>query len=453
MKMTKLMIAVAALAGVAQANATGIVRLTGSSASSTNVVRGLYNACTAGGGTTTVYKTSSATNSLGNQVTVTCSKNFDGTTGGTATNEVRINVAGGSASAVTATTATGTNFLVGSGSCTALAAGTESLSFLGAGILRNCGTTLSDTGNLSDGGFLDVDPAFFGLSQTASASGFSQVFGVALNDALYKDLQAYQKTVAGNGPSGKMVDPSCAVGATTPACQPSLTKAQIASLINNDLFTVKGQGGDYLIPSSFPAASRPSGYTGGNIKLAYCMRPQTSGTQQSAQLYFLGYALNGPQGGNEIIVGQNVTNGNYSSILGSGTGNVKNCLNDTNQADGSAIPGAPSATTSGYRIGVLSLENNPIGGSDKFRFARINEVEAAEGVAGSSQTASAISGRYDMVFELVTYTATSKGDNAINTLVIPNIGAGNSSPGIFLTGVEGLFSRNGNNAGVYLQRF
>lgn len=444
MKLTHVMIAVAALAGVAQANATGIVRLTGSSASSTNVVRGLYNACTAGGGTTTVYKTTSSTSNLGNQITVACSKNFDGTTGGTATNEVRINVAGGSYGAVSATTAA-TDFLVGSGSCAAVGNGTGSLSFLNAGQMKNCGTTLADH-SLSDGGYMDVEPPFFGdTSASYFSSGFSQVFGIGVNKALYNDLQAFEKTAAG----GSIVPTSCAVGDTTPSCQPSLSKAQIASLINNDYYTAKALGGAYLIPASF--SGRPSGYSG-TINLGYCMRPQTSGTQQSAQLYFLGYALNGPQGGAEQVADENASYAPYFTFLNSGTGNVKNCLNDQNP-DGSAISGAPSATTTGYRFGAVSLENNPVGTSDTWRFVRVQQVEATEGVAGASNTASALSGRYDDVFELQAHCANTKCEDLINNTIYNNVQPGQSSPGIFVTGVESTYSRNGNNSGVYLNRY
>ncbi|MDE2594106.1 MAG: hypothetical protein KGL57_07680 [Burkholderiales bacterium] len=422
MKLTKLMIAAVAVCGVAQAHAAGVTRLTGSSATSVNVVRGLTNLCTTAGGTSTVYKTSSAVNKLDNQFTVTCSTDFSGTT----VNEARVNVGGGSESAVTNAAAypasTTTKFLVGSGSCTALAAGTESLSFLAAGQMKNCGTTLADT-NKSDGGFLDVEGPVFNATKYDPAdfqvAGFSQVFGIAVNTTLYNDLQAYQKTAAG----GNIVPSTCAAGDTTAACQPSLSRAQLGALMNADnSITAKTQGGKYLVPTS--AVS----------KITYCMRPQSSGTQQSAQLYFLGYALNGALGGNELIhnVGA-APSGKYEAVLNNGSSDVKTCLNDA----------------TGYKFGALSLENNPIGGTDAYRFVRVNEVAAAEGTAGSSQTTTAIAGRYDYVYELSAYCPAGVCADIITALQ-GAVAPGTSSPGIFLTGVESTFGRNGNSAAPYI---
>ncbi|HET8871802.1 MAG TPA: hypothetical protein VFM48_15265 [Aquabacterium sp.] len=424
MKLTKLMIAAVAVCGVAQAHAAGVTRLTGSSASSTNVVRGLNNLCTAAGGTTTVYKTSTSTASLGNQFTVKCSTDFNGTS----LNEVRVNVAGGSESAVTNAAAypasTPTGFLVGSASCTSLAAGTESLSFLTAGQLKSCGTTLADTSK-SDGGFLDVEGPIFNATKYDGSdfqvAGFSQVFGIAVNSTLYNDLQAFQKTSAG----GNIVPATCAAGDTTPACQPSLSRAQIGALMNNDnASAAKTQGGKYLVSTSSV-----------NM-ITYCMRPQSSGTQQSAQLYFLGYNATGPLGGSESIHAAGVApSGKYQAVLNNGSSDVKNCLNDA----------------TGYKFGALSLENNPVGGSDTYRFVRINEVAGSEGVAGASQTATALSGRYDYVYEMSAYCPAGVCADIISALQ-GSVAPGSSSPGIFLTGVETTFGRNGNSNAPYISR-
>lgn len=424
MKFTKIVIAAIAVCGASQVMAAGVTRLTGSSASSINIVRGLVNACTTAGGTSVVYKTSAATNALGNQFTVTCSADFDGTS----VNDARINVAGGSESAVTNAaafpTSTTTGFLVPSGSCAALPVGTEALSFLVAGQMRNCGATLGDTAK-SDGGYLDIEgPVFNAAKYDAGefqATGFNQVFGIAVNSTLYNALQTYQKTAAG----GNIVAASCAAGATTPECQPSLSRAQITSLINNDLFNAsKTAGGAYLVPGS--AVS----------KITYCMRPQTSGTQQVSQLYFLGKALNGTLGGADAVVNPGVSLTKYSSILNNGSSDVKGCLN--------------SATD--FRFGGLSLENNPLGGTDTYRFVKLNEVPATEGVTGASQTTTAINGRYDFVYELSAYCPGGACADII-TAINGAVTAGASSPGIFLgNGVESTFGRNGNAAAPIASR-
>lgn len=426
MKLSKIVIATIAVCGASQVMAAGVTRLTGSSASSINVVRGLANACTTAGGTITVYKTTTSTSALGNQFSVKCSTAVAGGTpvdfDATSVDEARINVAGGSESAVTNAalfpTSTNTSFLVPTGACTAVAAGTEALSFLAAGQMRSCGTTLADSAK-SDGGYLDVEGPVFNATKYDGGefqpTGFNQVFGIAVNSTLYNALQAYQKTVAG----GNIVAAACAAGATTPECQPSISRAQITSLINNDLFNAgKTSGGAYLVPGS--AVS----------KITYCQRPQTSGTQQSAQLYFLGSALNGSLGGAEVIVPNNTSLTKYSSILNNGSSDVKTCLN--------------SATD--FRFGGLSLENNPLGGSDTYRFVKLNEVAATEGVAGASQTTTAIAGRYDFVYELSAYCPGGTCADIIAT-INSAVTAGASSPGIFLgNGVESKFGRNGNSA-------
>lgn len=432
MKLSKLMIAAIAVCGASQAMAAGVTRLTGSSASSINVVRGAVNMCVNNGGSALVYKTNSATNALGNQFTVTCSTDFDATIPVTA-NELRVNVANGSETAVTNAAAfaasTATTFLVPSGSCTPLAAGTEALSFLGAGKMLNCGTTLADTSK-SDGGFLDVEGPIFNATYDAgdfAAAGFSQVFGIAVNATLYNDLQAYQKTAAG----GNVVPATCAAGDTTPACQPSLSRAQIESLINSSTTNPAKTGGlAYLVA----AANQTAGLTN---KITYCKRPQSSGTQQSAQLYFLNYDALGSLGGKELIVG-NVTLSKYAAVENSSSGNVKTCLN-------------ASAATDGYKFGVLSLENNPIGGADTYRFVRLNEVAASEGVAGASQTATAIAGRYDFVYELSAYCPAGTCAPVIDGIKSA-VTAGSSSPGLFVTGVESRFGRGGNSNKPYASR-
>lgn len=430
MKLSKLMIAAIAVCGASQAMAAGVTRLTGSSASSINVVRGAVNMCVANGGSALVYKTSAATNALSNQFTVTCSTDFDATV---TANELRVNVANGSESAITNAAAyassTTTGFLVPTGSCTALPAGTEALSFLTAGQMLNCGTTLADTSK-SDGGFMDEEGTVFNTSYDAgdfSPAGFSQVFGIAVNATLYNDLQAYQKTAAG----GNVVPATCAAGDTTPACQPSLSRAQITSLINASTSNPAKTGGlAYLVG----AASQTAGLTN---KITYCKRPQSSGTQQGAQLYFLNYDALGSLGGKESVIG-NVTLSKYAAVENASSSNVKSCLNASTAADG-------------YKFGSLSMENNPIGGTDTYRFVRLNEVAATEGVAGATQTATAIAGRYDYVYELSAYCPAGTCAPIIDGIKA-NVGAGASSPGIFVTGVESRFGRGGNSNKPYASR-
>jgi len=454
MKLTKLMIAAIAVCGVSQTMAAGVTRLTGSSASSINTVRGAVGACTANSGTATVYRVAPAspntmnTVSLGNQFTVTCSADF----AGTAFNELRVNVGGGSESAITNAsaypTSTNTTFLDPascSGTAVDLGAGTESLAFLsaGAGQFFNCGTTLADS-NKSDGGFMDEEGPIFNAAYSATdflASGFSQVFGIAVNKTLYEDLQAYQKTVAGGSivPNDSVL---CPVGDTKPACQPSLSKAQITSFLNGASNPAKTGGLSFLVAA---ANQNTAGQVGTlTNKITYCKRPQTSGTQQGAQLYFLNYDALGSLGGKEPVVSDTFGSGataKFTVSLQSSSGNVKTCVN-------------ANAVTDGYKFGVLSLENNPIGGSDSYRFVKLSEVPATEGTstaAGATNTFSATAGRYDFVYELSAYCPSGTCAPII-TAIKANVPAGASSPGIFVTGVESKFGRSGSSTKGYATR-
>ncbi|MFT3858869.1 MAG: hypothetical protein QM742_15685 [Aquabacterium sp.] len=435
MKLNQLALATLALAGASQAFAAAPVQyLTGASASSVNVMKASRNLCAAAGGTFSLYKTSTSTSALGNVFTGVCSTSLQGAPGYTT---VAMNVSGGSANAVTATT-TATTFLdVGAASCTAIT-GTEALAATTFGSYNLFACSNVTTSQLSDGGFLDVEGSVFPtsvLSPTAydaadfQLAGISQAFGVAVNSGLYNALQAAQFPA----PSTCTTDTSIKF---TAACQPSVSKAQIASLINNAKTSfAKTAGGKFLIGGASTDATQ----------IVYCMRPQTSGTQQSAQLYFLNYGAAGNVfgGGVETIINNglafNATSATskFAATLNSGSSDVRNCLNSNTTAAG---------TGTGYRFGILSLENNPLGGSDSYRFVKLNGVAGAQGTGSSdSNTATALTGEYDYVYETVAYCKTGTCPAVVDAIVgnlnvaLPQ---GSSTAGLFTgKGVESRYSR------------
>lgn len=422
MKLNQLALAAVAVFGATQAFAANTY-LTGASASSANVMKAAKNLCADAGGTFKLFKTNTTTNALGNQFTGVCTTDISGTS----FSQVRMNVAGGSASAVTATTGAATTFLAPvEGSCTSIV-GTESLSTFN---LFKCPAAQLNDNHLSDGGYLDVEGPIFNSTYAAedfTIAGFSQAFGVAVNSTLYNALQTAQFGASN----------SCVTNTTlkyTAACQPSVTKAKITSLISGDTSSdAKQKGGQFLV-----------GGTTDVTKITYCMRPQTSGTQQSAQLYFLNYAASGSNGGKELVVAQNLNVGTkYSSFLNSGSSDVKNCLND--------VTGG-----TGYKVGILSAENNPLGGTDTFRFIKLNGVAVAQGVdLNDSNTATALTGDYDFVYETSAYCPAGTCPEFVQA-IIDNITValpvGSSTAGLFLTGVESKYSRGGNSGAPFASR-
>jgi len=375
-------VAIVAFAGQAQA-ATAF--LTGASATSINYVKALKALC---GGTYTVYKEATGTSSLGNFFTAKCSKDFTGLSG---TDAVAFNVAGGSYTAVLNSTlgTAGVKFV------TALSgtpvAGTGAL----AGINLVSGITAAGSIK-SAGGFMDVEPAAFdpalvepfggveGLADKVAGANFYQAFGVAVSKDLYAALQV-AITAAG-----------CTADTLTPACQPTVSRAQYASIASATFNSAKSD-----VNSLFGV---PAG------KLTLCRRVSTSGTQAASNQFFLNNLTgNGPNAGAELpadaaTYGAGVLP-TFEVKEGAGTGNARDCLNAT-----------------GYGIGVLSLENAPdlttrSGGQRadrKWRFVKVNGVNAW--AAGANHTDTAKNGSYDFWFTSHKYGHTTNGSAVVNAI-------------------------------------
>jgi hypothetical protein len=461
MKLNQLALATVALCAASQSFAADTYQyLTGASASSINVMKAAKNLCLATSATNTfkIYKTDTTTNSLGNNFTGVCSTSAGAASNilGTSVNAIAMNVKGGSLSAITGQNtgsvdynAANNTFVTNYASGCTLTAGTEALSTTNfSGMSLYVCPSAAKPGTLvpSVGGFMDVEGTVFDSEAYADdlqngafqLAGFSQAFGVAVNTKLWNALQTAQFT-AGD---------TCLTTTDTTIkysakCQPSIGKAQIASLINNDTGNAaKTSGGKFLV-----------GGTADATKITYCARPQTSGTQQAAQLYFLNYGGNGSNlGGNEVIVNVPLTVGStYAAASNAGSSDVKACMN-------------ASGANDGYKFGMISLENNPLAGSDTYRFVKVGGAAGAEGTSASdSNTTTAISGAYDYVFETVAYckvngaqgTCPSFIQSILNNKSVA-LPAGSSTAGLFLTGLEGTFGRGAggvpNSAAPYITR-
>lgn len=399
--------AVAAVAFAGQAQAATAF-LTGASATSVNYVKALKGLC---GGTFTVYKESTGNTSLGNFFTAKCSQNFANVPG---TDAVAFNVSGGSYSAVqNSTLGTGTKFVQ-------TLSGTP---VAGAGALAgiNVVAGITATGTIkSQGGFMDVEPAAFepslldpfggveGLADKVAGASFYQAFGVAVSRDLYAALQTKQGLTAAG----------CTADTLTPACQPTVSRAQYASIASISTNSAKLD-----INSLFGV---PAG------KLTLCRRVSTSGTQAASNQFFLNNLTgNGPNAGAEFpadaaTYGPGVL-ATFEVKEGSGTSNARDCLNAT-----------------GYGIGVLSLENVPAA-STGYRFVKLNRVEGFD--AANSSQATGINGEYEFAYQSFKFTAAGAGTSAVIDAIDAELTILGATNGLWGAG-ESQFGRNGNNANV-----
>ena len=243
------------------------------------------------------------------------------------------------------------------------------------------------------GGFSDVEAALFGVSVEGFGvegnANVGQVFGIATSTSLYRAMQVaqgiYPSVAAANS-----ADPSY-----LPANAPSISHVQYASIVSGTA------DASLLVPGS-------------TAPLTVARRVPTSGTQSSSNATFLHKPCNGdaviggalePIGATSVVPGVTV-------IEGSGTGNAKTAL-----------------STTGFAIGVLSLENdwNADTTSNGYRFIKLDNVHPEAPIAGSGQTKdsharyTAAEGLYDFHMELKTFVADSAagtfGESVIGEIV------------------------------------
>lgn len=387
MKFTKIALAAAVTLVAAQAQAA-TAYLAGASATQANYRSALVSLCS--GTATTIVSTADS-----NKTAVKCSVDFTGLPG---INAVAISVNGGSFTAISTSVGTATETFVD--------------------VNDNSGNTLTAP-RQSDGGFLDIDAAAFPATEYAAAgvssvpatqaASFAQVFGVAVSPAVYTALQTAQ------GLTG------CGIDSLTPACQPSITKAQYVTIVNDAFNNVKEvTGAGFLLGSSKNGE-----------ELVVCRRVSTSGTQASSNQFF----LNGYIGGDGAVGGalnpaDAATYGGGLAVNGipfdvkegSTTGDARSCLSNNT-----------------YAVGVLSLENAPDlttrspeqRADRKWRFVKLNGVAAFDTTVNSTGTAKA--GQYEFWFTSQKFGANATGTALVNAIDARLSATGVNLPGLFST--------------------
>jgi hypothetical protein len=411
MQFNKSLIAIAALAAGSAMAATPVARIgisSGASASKNNLKLALANRCsgqlaefTDGTANVSTYVCAPAGSFANGNAPTVAEYNAAGAVNftGTVFAELRLNVNGGSFTAVcllagwpapTACPAADLYYDPAVGAMAAVPAGAAVL-----------------------GGLMDAEPnAFLGSVRagitlpagtvTASAS-FGQTFGVAVSPALYNAMFADQQA-AGLIPAS----PTCDVTLTNvPACVPSIGKAQMATVMaGNPSNAFYANGANFLAPGL--AAGTP---------VTYARRVDTSGTQATAQQYFLGNVCN--PSGSISVVGGGQTLGPVTVTNLATTGNVRAQLN----------------SVSAYVIGVMSGENNQT--AQNWRWLRVGGTQLAEnaapGTAGQTNAYTAVNGYYDYWY--------------LSRVVRPNVTAVANFWNAVITGLGSVPA--GNTAGLF----
>lgn len=428
MKLSKLTLAVVALAGAGLANAATpgnrIAVSSGASATQGNLNQTIVNLCTAAGGQISRYPNPLS----GNITTLVCSDTaqltgaaYDAkTTGfinfqGLPYAEFRLNVALGSL---------GSLALVNN----------QPLLFRNP--VTNTDSLTLPSGVVRVGGLSDLDPARgypgstlgqFPIQPTPVAAGFAQSFGVGVSRQLYNAMYRSQRS-AGNAtvnqpipstcPAAPAADTDPTVATDRPECVPTISKGQMASIMTDNGFNTA-----YLNGANFLASSLPVG-----TELRYARRVNTSGTQGSAQVYFLGlpcadvdalpivpeptsHSAEEPAGLFDTVINS------IRVLAAGGTSDVRNEIN----------------STTAYAIGILSGENNQVGVN--WRWLRVQGAPMSENAVPGTLVSpsvpnrqSVIHGSYDFYFESVSLANNAAGTSFWAT-VLPQIDLSNL-PGI-----------------------
>jgi len=263
----------------------------------------------------------------------------------------------------------------------------------------NFGTGLNTDptpGGVIIGGISDVETSRFpdatiGANVLAANTklGAAQVFGVAATNALYTKMFDAQKAAG-------MIPAVCTVNDTAlKYCIPNIAKAQMATImVNNEFNQAYAKGLQFLTNDVADAG----------VELRYVRRVDTSGTQASAQNYFLGLPCSksvlsivpepttiDPAGGTIA----NVKIENIRVYAAGGTSNVRTELNKAGV----------------FALGIVSGENNQTG--QFWRWLRVDGAPLGEnavpGSAGNTNANTMKDGSYSFYFE-ATYT----GGNATN---------------------------------------
>ncbi len=261
-----------------------------------------------------------------------------------------------------------------------------------------------------DGGTSDIEPdKFFGINKTAGSQDFLGLgnltvfsvvhlaFGTPVTTKLRNQLQRAQF------PTTSVCHPSNAgytlkLDGGAPAnikeqageseqCMPSLSKQHIRSVMGGQIANwnqlvfddPNTPAVDYkpLTHVDFGGApTNPGGTVDSFVQI--CRRVEGSGTQAQFNAIFMDWPCDVNKDGTiDQLVPATTSNplGGPKVVLNSGSGNVRQCLNDYDDGDANEMSNpvkpAADATRVRWAIGVQSLENN-VGLADRYRFIKVD---------------------------------------------------------------------------------
>lgn len=220
-----------------------------------------------------------------------------------------------------------------------------------------------------------------------------QGFGLAVNANLYNAMQAKQ-LLDGRIPS------TCSAGDLTAACQPTISRADYASLV-----TVEGG-----IKSAAKLLNDPADTT----LLTLSRRDDLSGTQATSNMYFAdnacgvsvdskGKIIKGVLGGALTVLGSPVPATIVNPVY-----SVAGVLNVNAQATGGGVKTDLNGTT-GYVIGAIGLgEAEPVRTATSWKYVKLDGVSPnfnADGTAAHANRTPFANGNYGLA--VTSYAATA----------------------------------------------
>jgi hypothetical protein len=206
------------------------------------------------------------------------------------------------------------------------------------------------------------------------ALGQIQGFGLAVSPALYALLQADQGVGTGI---------------------PSISKNQYATITSTT---------DNPWPVLLPNSTEPAG------SLTVARRSTTSGTQASAELFF----LNNPCNAGAAPLG-----GSRNAIL---TNNANNLVITQAGSSDVVINTVANTSSTNLSIGVASLENIAPTAANTWKFVAIDGVHPGQPNSPEWQRKNIINGSYDFAFQTYLFrNTTSTGPTALSAALLNNI--------------------------------